>query len=140
MREFRVYGIPKPGGSKKAFVVRGRAIITDACKDNKQWRDSVIAAFVDVHGKALVYDCPLNVVICFIMPRPKGHYGKRGLRSSAPIYPTTKPDLLKLARSTEDALTSFAWRDDCLIVDEHIFKVYESDKEKPGAIIQIKEV
>ena len=139
MREFRVFGIPKPGGSKRAFMNRktGRAMIVDTCKDVKAWRDSVVSAYIEAYGKEQAFDGPLSVKIGFFMPRPKGHYGKRGIRLSAPEYPTVKPDIIKLTRSTEDALTGFAWRDDCLIVKEELFKLYENGSQKPGAIIQI---
>jgi Holliday junction resolvase RusA-like endonuclease len=36
----------------------------------------------------------------------------------------TRPDVLKLARAAEDALTGIVWRDDSQIVHETLAKVY----------------
>jgi Holliday junction resolvase RusA-like endonuclease len=44
------------------------------------------------------------------------------LRASAPRYPTGRPDVLKLARACEDALTGVIWRDDAQIVVERLYK------------------
>ena len=121
--QFFVPGVPAPGGSKRAFIVAGRAVVTDDAKHNKPWRASVAAAAYDAyHGPIL--DQPLVVSFTFILVRPRGHYGKRGVRPSAPKYPATKPDVLKLARSTEDALTGILWRDDSRTVALIARKVY----------------
>ena len=58
------------------------------------------------------------------MLRPKGHFGKRGLLPSAPIAPIVKPDLLKLARAVEDALSGLVYKDDAQIVREILDKHY----------------
>lgn len=144
----RVPGIPKTAGSKKAFpIFRGkgqaktwvRNIVTDDTgQAGKEWRASVQArafdAMGDIGGDLL--DCPLAVTMVFTLPRPKGHMGAKGLRPSAPEYPAVKPDVLKLARSVEDALTGIVWRDDALIVREVIWKVYG---QQPGVEIRVEE-
>jgi Holliday junction resolvase RusA-like endonuclease len=108
---FWVPGVPQPGGSKKGFVVAGRAVIVEDAKRNKPWRASVaMAAGMAYDGEPM--DRPLAVLFQFVFVRPRGHYGKRGLRPSAPPFPAIRPDVLKLARSTEDALTGILWRDD----------------------------
>jgi Holliday junction resolvase RusA-like endonuclease len=58
------------------------------------------------------------------MPRPRAHFGARGLRPAAPAWPTVRPDVLKLARAVEDALTGLVWRDDSQIVVELLTKQY----------------
>jgi Holliday junction resolvase RusA-like endonuclease len=139
MFSFRVYGIPKPGGSKKAFFNKhsGKAMIVDACKKNKAWRDSVISAFVDAYPQFTPLNVPLVVSVSFFMPRPKAHYNSKGeVKATSPSYHTHKPDLTKLMRSTEDALTNFAWTDDSLISVQHLTKKYGN----PGAEIVITEL
>lgn len=126
--QFFVPGIPKPGGSKRAFIIGGRAVLTDASgKKGKDWRGDVRAV------AALAYKdeplkCPLRLVVVFTMPRPKAHYGtgKRAgvLRDDAPIWHTSKPDATKLLRSLEDALTGILWADDSLIARQSVRKVY----------------
>jgi Holliday junction resolvase RusA-like endonuclease len=118
---FSVLGEARPGGSKRAFVVKGRAVVTDdAGKSGKTWRRDVQlaanAALEQAGGFELLAG-PLVVRMTFYRRRPKAHYGARGaLLPSAPAYPTVKPDALKLARAIEDALTGLIWRDDAQIV------------------------
>lgn len=124
---FTVIGIAKPAGSKKAFVINGKARITDA-SNNKSWRQEVSQAGANAMNGAPLLLGALEVGMTFIRPRPKGHYGTGRnagvLRTSAPVWPTTKPDVLKLARLVEDALTGVVWRDDAQIAVEMLFKTY----------------
>lgn len=140
--QFFVPGIPAPGGSKR-FVgfgkKTGRAIlIDDAGQRNKDWRNAVAwIGCKEMAGQEL-FRGPLAVDMRFYMPRPKGHYDARGLlRTTAPSYPTTKPDVLKLARSTEDALTGIVWNDDAQTAQLTLAKFYATRGGNPGAIITI---
>jgi len=125
----------------RAFVVRGRAVIT-AGNDSgglKLWAGLVAAAAREsMVGRTLYVNVPLVVSITFRMARPGGHLLPRGgLRKSAPRYPSTKPDIDKLARSTLDALTGAVFDDDSRIVSLTCMKVYD---ETPGALIIISEM
>lgn len=138
--EFFVPGVPAPGGSKKAFVIGGRARITDDCKRNAPWRQSVVVFAQQAYqGEPLTG--PLRVSIVFVMPRLKGHYGSGKnvgqLKANAPVWHTVKPDATKLMRSTEDALTGILWRDDATIVQPHPTKMYG---DRPGAYIVVRQV
>lgn len=133
-----VPGIPKPGGSKRAFINQktGRAIVTEDCKGSKDWRTAVRFAAAEVFASPLFG--PLEVAFRFYMPRPRGHYGSgrnAGLvRESAPKFPAFRPDVTKLVRSTEDALKGVAWLDDSQIVRQAASKDYS---EKLGAQIEV---
>lgn len=133
--EFTIYGLARPAGSKKGFYNQkaGRVIITDANASSRPWKAQVS----DAAAQAMTYhddegtsgylpplDGPLALELVFYVPRPKGHYGKRGLKPSAPEFPTVKPDVLKLARAVEDALSGIAYRDDSQIVTEFLLKRY----------------
>lgn len=138
---FHVPGIPAPGGSKKFVGMNrrtGRALIVDdAGKRNKDWREAVAwAGKAAMQGKPLL-EGPLKVRFEFVMPRPKGHFGARGLKPSAPAWPAVKPDALKLTRSSEDALTGIVWTDDAQIVKEEIEKRYAAPGEESGAVITV---
>jgi Holliday junction resolvase RusA-like endonuclease len=137
---FFVAGIPAPGGSKKAFVIPGtnRARIVDDAKGNRDWKSHVArTAHGYYQGEPL--SGPLDVTMLFTMPRPRDHYrtGKHRdkLKDSAPYYHTSKPDVLKLTRSTEDACTGILWRDDALTVRLQAVKVYGS---RPGVEITVE--
>lgn len=137
---FRVYGTPRPGGSKKGFYIPKlkRVVITDAGgAKTATWRDAV-ASFASREFKGELLAGALKLDVTFIMPRPKKHFrtGARSseLRADAPSIHTTAPDTTKMLRSTEDALTGVVWKDDCLIWDQHARKLYG---DKPGAVITI---
>jgi Holliday junction resolvase RusA-like endonuclease len=135
--EFFVAGTPAPGGSKRAFVVAGKARLTDMGGERtKNWRSSVAQAAAGL-GREELLDGPLAVELHFRIPRPAGHYGKRGLLPSARPHPTIKPDALKLARSTEDALTGVLWRDDVQTVRLTVTKTYG---EPAGCLVRVTPV
>jgi Holliday junction resolvase RusA-like endonuclease len=140
---FFVPGIPQPGGSKRGFYVEKikRVVITDANKKAKPWKDTVTAYARESYlGRPASGAIIFNVV--YYLPRPRSHFGSgknaNVLKRTAPLYPTKKPDVLKLTRSTEDALTGYVWTDDSMIVDEHTFKRYVDDEHPhPGAMIVV---
>lgn len=127
---FTVLGKSQPAGSKKAFTYRGkggaiRAAVTDDNAKSKPWQACVASAAREAYDGPLL-DGPLRVSFTFYRQRPKGHISKATgkLLPSADAYPTTKPDVLKLARGAEDALTGVIWRDDAQIIEEELCKLY----------------
>lgn len=123
-----VYGTASPAGSKRVVPAGGRPggrpLVVDASRGAAAWKRTVAQeAGAAMQGRRLL-EGPLAVTFTFVAARPKGHFGTRGLRPSAPSRPTTRPDVLKLARAVEDALTGIVWRDDAQIVDERLTKVY----------------
>jgi len=133
--EFFVVGRPAPGGSKSAFPIHTgeyktnkkgkvqeivRVIVSDAGgQRTKDWRTSVREACRSVFMSDPL-TCPVKISVTFFMPYRKMDFEtgkKKGiLKKNAPKYVTTKPDFLKLLRSTEDALTGLLWHDDCQVV------------------------
>lgn len=130
-----VHGIPAPQGSKRFVGVSkrtGRGIMIESSKAVKPWRQAVVWAAVEA-GKQTMFTEPLSVEMVFVMPKPKS--AKKSAK------PSKKPDLSKLVRSTEDALTDAGvWRDDSLVVACAASKVYTSDHPlgAPGAVISIR--
>lgn len=138
---FFVAGLAKPAGSKRGFFIAKikRVVIVDACKGSKDWKTDVKHTGM-MHYKGDPLTCPLSVRFDFIVTRPQSHYrsGKNEhlLKDGAPQFPTSKPDVLKLSRGVEDALTAIIWKDDSQIVTERITKRYGTT---PGVNIEIKE-
>jgi len=142
--EVIVRGIPGPQGSKR-HVGGGRMI--ESSKKVKPWREAVVAAAVEARAEAAALTGPLAVEMVFTLTRPRGHYrsGRNAhlLGTRAPAQPATKPDLSKLARSTEDALTTAGvYRDDALIAEyRRLAKVWAGEDpdalDSPGAVIRI---
>jgi Holliday junction resolvase RusA-like endonuclease len=151
--QFTVHGQPQPAGSKRGFynAKARRVIITDDATRSRPWKALVSDAAVEAMiGTAVLNDKgyalpigtllegPLMVTLVFYVPRPKGHYGARGLKPSAPPYPTVKPDVLKLARAVEDALTGIVYRDDSQIVCEVLEKHYGEPARVDVTVDRIK--
>jgi Holliday junction resolvase RusA-like endonuclease len=138
---FFVAGVPKPAGSKRGFFIPKlkRVIITDANPNSKDWKIDVKHAAQKAYSGPLI-DLPLSVRFTFNIVRPKGHFGTgknaTTLRNGARKFPTSKPDLLKLARGVEDAMTGIIYSDDSQIVSERLFKRYA---DAPGVLIEIFE-
>lgn len=156
--EFFVKGSPAPGGSKTAFVPRRKdgslvcrpggapvVNITDAGgKKNKLWKRDVHAqARAYMAGKPLLAG-PLEVELIHFLPRPKAHFrtGRLSdqLRDDAPRFHTQKPDALKLARSTEDALTGALWADDCQTVQLSTSKLWCHAGQKSGCLLRVSTI
>lgn len=116
---FTVDGEPKPQGSKRAYVVKGRAVLVESAGQRlKDWRNAIgQAAHVAAirHGWDTTED-PCIVVLTFRMRKPiKPRW----------LVPGTRPDLDKLSRSVLDALTTARiWRDDSQVVALTACKVY----------------
>ncbi len=142
MIRIEVVGIPQPGGSKIGGVNRstGRMFVRPDNPKTKYWRGDVQAAAVAQYSGAPV-DGPLAMSCKFRFPRPKSHFrtGKNAhlLKESAPIWHVTKPDLTKILRSTEDALTGITWLDDSQIASREAEKRYCLPGERPGVTIEI---
>jgi Holliday junction resolvase RusA-like endonuclease len=142
-----VYGSPAPQGSKNHV---GDGVMIESSKKVKPWRQDVKQAGLDVMGKAERLDGPLSVEMVFTLrdkPASRPTWWPRSARWSRLLWwrPAGVPDLSKLLRSTEDALTDArVWRDDARVVEyRRAAKVYidqpgEPDAlHAPGAVIRI---
>lgn len=114
-----VHGLPAPQGSKRHV---GRGVMIESSKKVKPWRQDVKYAALEAVGDAwTLLDGPLAASMVFTFARGKGHYrtGRNAhlLRDSAPTRPAVTPDLSKILRSTEDALTGVVWKDDARVVE-----------------------
>jgi Holliday junction resolvase RusA-like endonuclease len=143
---FTVYGEAKPAGSKRVFVnpKTGKPIVTDdAGKGGKAWRQEVAGAAEKAMFEAGLRPLagPIALLLTFYRPRPRSHYGTgknaEVLKPSAPAYPTTRPDTLKLARAVEDALTSIVYRDDAQIVDGYQHKRFGSPARCEISVVRV---
>ena len=138
MIEIVVRGQPAPQGSKKFVgMVNGHGMMAESSKKVKPWRQDVVAAAVEaMRGRAML-DGPLVAVMTFTLPKPTGAPKTRR------TYPCRKPDLSKLVRSTEDALSDAGvWADDARVITLIVHKVYPGEGEdalsSPGAVIRVR--
>jgi Holliday junction resolvase RusA-like endonuclease len=121
LAHFEIRATPRPQGSKRfvGHAKNGRAILVESSdKGVRDWRVSVIDAAKTAYAERGRLVCPVVLEVTFYFARPKSHYGKRGLLPSAPAHHTQKPDLSKIIRGLEDAMTDAAiWRDDSTVVE-----------------------
>ena len=129
-----VHGQPIPQGSMRAFKNKhsGRVIVTADNARTKPWKAAITDKAADVVAAAGMPNPaygrePVRIAVTFRMPRPKGHYGAKGLLPSAPRHPTTIPDLDKLVRAVLDALTGIVYRDDAQVVALETYKRYADE-------------
>lgn len=143
MIEFFVPGTARTAGSKSAFKDKktGKIHVTHAGKHSKAWMDSVKWFAMKATNRMVLLDEPLVLGLIFLRDRPKGHYGSGRnegvLKDSSPTFPTSKPDLTKLTRAVEDALTGIVWKDDSRVVKHDTVKLYCGPDEKPGVLIKV---
>ncbi|MBB4915069.1 RusA family crossover junction endodeoxyribonuclease [Streptosporangium saharense] len=116
------YGVPGPQGSKKARAIykgrganrqfTGKVSVQESSRKVGPWREAVKKAAELAAGPGWVtLDAPLLVEFCFTFDR-----GRTVKRRHHTVY----PDLSKLIRSTEDALTGAGiWADDARVVAYH---------------------
>lgn len=144
-----VRGTPAPQGSKsfKGMTNSGRAILAESSKKVKPWRQDVKAAAEAWIASRIASDLPhrpidgpVIVRMIFTLKKPASAPKRRR------TYPMRTPDLSKLARSTEDALTDAGiWTDDARVIEyRRLAKVYPGEDgdalESPGAVIELVEV
>ncbi|MGH3587533.1 MAG: RusA family crossover junction endodeoxyribonuclease [Pseudonocardia sp.] len=148
-----VHGIPAPQGSKRHV---GGGVMIESSKKVKPWREAVKHAALDTRliddGTRYLepLDGPLAVSMVFTMrhrPTSRPTWWPRGVRWSRTLMwrPASTPDLSKLCRSTEDALTDAGvWTDDARVVEyRRLAKHYVGDpaggvlSSGPGAYIAV---
>ena len=137
MITIRVYGLPGPMGSKRfvGLSKSGKGLMIESSKAVKPWREAVKWAAIQSGARGL--DGPLWVSMVFTIKKPKSAPKRKR------TWPATKPDLSKLARSTEDAISdSGVWADDARVVEYlRLAKVYPGEDrdalDRPGCLITI---
>lgn len=140
-----VYGNPAPQGSKKFVGVtkQGRGLMVESSKKVKPWRMDVKAAAEEVRARLpsmATFDGPLLVSMVFTLPKPASAPKRRR------TWPDRKPDVSKLARSTEDALTDAGfWADDARVVEySRLAKVFPGEDpealDSPGVRIVVRQL
>jgi Holliday junction resolvase RusA-like endonuclease len=121
-----VYGHPAPQGSKRFLGFKGgKGIMVESSKAVKPWREAVkYQALMHLTGGGtrvpdMAIAGPVRVQMYFTLPKPKSAPKNRV------TYPDRKPDLSKLVRATEDALTDAGvWEDDARVIQLHAEKRY----------------
>lgn len=142
MIELDVIAVPAPQGSKSmvrhkdggAHMIEGSSSTGRASL--AAYRQAVAAdarRYVAEHPGFVPLDGPLVMLLWAWLPRPAS------VTVKARKWPSVKPDLSKILRATEDALSKILYRDDALIVQHTTVKKY-ADGRPPGVHISIGQV
>ena len=133
---FAVHGLPAPQGSKRHV---GKGIMVESSKSVQPWRIDVKHTALSNLPSDWDKNLPMALSIVFRFNRPKFHYGKKGVRPSAPAHNTSARcgDLDKLQRATFDALTGVAFDDDRQVISVNASKRYCAEGEPQGALITV---
>lgn len=124
-----VHGKAQGMGSKRIGRIAGRPVILD----NK---DAPLRTFQESLSCEMLRtrpDEPLNgavsVAIRIFVARPAGHYGAKGLKPSAPVYPASGAfhDADKVCRSVLDCGSTIWFRDDKRVTDLTVSRRYADD-------------
>ncbi len=140
--QMTIYGLAQPAGSKRSFVPlhpktgepyrdsNGRIIVNtvDANENSKPWKEMVAREARRVWGARRLLTGPVYAEMVFYRTSPAYRLGtgrNAGIvKPNAPAFPASKPDVLKLARGVEDALTGVVWEDDAANVSLKLDKRY----------------
>ena len=101
-------GNPIP--QKRARHSRAGFTYTDS--EQRRNNENTAGKLLVLWGSSLPIEGPIALGFVFILTRPKGHYGKRGLKITAPTYHTSRPDLDNLIKHVKDCAKGILWRDD----------------------------
>ena len=136
--EFEVIGRPQQVGSKTSLVPldkdgkpyrrkkkgggKGRGIVVSTKESNPKaepWMAAVRAVAYRTmleSGYGIVNVGPVKLTGVFYFARPKSHYGTGRnigtIKGSSPVDHVQAPDLCKLIRAVEDAMSGVVYRDD----------------------------
>jgi Holliday junction resolvase RusA-like endonuclease len=122
MISFFIEGEPAPQGSKTGFVKNGRVVMIEASTKVKPWRAAVAEKTAQHMSWETLnpMDSAVEIALVFYLPKPK---------TVKREWPSVKPDLDKLIRSTFDGLTTGGlYVDDALVVAVSASKQYATDK------------
>lgn len=132
-----VHGEPIPQGSKR-WMPKSGTLISANDKKLRPWRDKLAEEFRKLDLETLLG--PVQVELAFYVQHLASHFGSGRnagtLKSSAPVYAKTRPDIDKLTRAVLDAMTESA-----LIRDDGQVAVLIAEKRyarTPGVHVKLR--
>ena len=135
-----VRGLPRPQGSMTLHKTADGQTVSRYPPTVWEWRYQVQQAVAALNEGPFLG--PVIVRLGFDLPRPAGHMGtgrnSEFIKPSSPTFPIVAPDLDKLTRCINDAITDAGlWKDDSQVVAMQAAKRYHSP---PGVLITVSTV
>ena len=135
--QFSAGGVPRPQGSKKAFLRGKKICMKESAEGLREWREHVASAasnHMQYRGLEMLEKTPMSVKLAFAMPRTKSMKPTDGLEM------VQRPDIDKLERAILDALTGVAFKDDSQVCALHAVKRRCAPGEPPNVFVQVEPV
>ena len=143
---FQVTGEPKGQPRPRAFARKMGNVHVARFYDSDvadAWKRAVSLGIVQaaIRSGWQLTQGPIAVELRFAMPRPKSHFGAKGLKPSAPHFHVGKPDCDNLAKLVFDQATRTdrIWRDDSQVVSLRCDKFWAVGNEQ-GVSVSISSV
>lgn len=133
-QEFWISTIPA-GQARPKFARVGNHVHTYDPKHSKDYKADMKWQIIEQHP--IVMQGPVSLIVDFMMPRPKAHYNKKGVKDSAPYYHTSKPDLDNMVKALKDCAKGVLWKDDSQVCVTMATKKYA---EVPGIKFYIQDM
>ena len=138
---FFVSGTPLPQPRPRAFAVQMAGKYTTRMYNpgtTDGWKKAIEVLSIPQRFQEK-FAGAVEVNLHFVMPRPKYHMGKLGVKPGAPSNHCVKPDLDNLAKAVLDALTASGcfWNDDGQVSRLLLDKTYGTDV---GVLVQIQPI
>lgn len=139
---FFVTGEPKAQPRVKAYIRGSRAGVYTPGSAN-DWKERIRLEALKPSNAKLDQAGPYDVFLTFFMPRPKGHFNSKGVvKDSAPMFPTSKPDVDNLAKAVMDVLKDTGvLAEDAHVVSLLVTKLYQiprgMDCGSPGCFVNV---
>ena len=139
---FTITGDPKGQPRPRAFARKMGNVHVARFYDSDvadEWKRAVQIVVLDasiVHKWPLTLG-PVAISMCFSLPRPKSHFGAKGLKPSAPVHHSGKPDTDNLAKLVMDQITKSGriWKDDSQVVSLTVHKLWASGNESGCSVL-----
>lgn len=143
---FTITGEPKGQPRPRAFARKMGAVHVARFYDSDvadEWKRQVMLAIIkaaNAHKWPLTLG-PVAISMCFSLPRPKSHYGAKGLKASAPLHHSGKPDADNLAKLVMDQITKSGrvWKDDSQVVSLTAHKIWASGNRSGCSVLIAEE-
>ena len=134
---FQVTGEPKGQPRTRAFARKMGSVHVARFYDSDvadAWKSAVQIALLEML-KQTSWELtlgPVSVSLNFAMPRPKSHFGAKGLKPSAPVHHVGKPDADNTCKLILDQITrsGCVWRDDSQVVSLTVHKFWATGAEQ----------
>jgi Holliday junction resolvase RusA-like endonuclease len=134
--------VPRYGPGREVI---GSALAYGSSKESekriKSWMNTVRNAAQLAYGAQMPIAGPVAVEMTFFRKRPDNQVGTGRnagvVKEWAPRYPIVYPDVLKLARGIEDAMTGVVYLDDAQIVEERTLKLFTSPGTEPRVEVTV---